>query len=484
MNHEIKHLYEGLEPLRRKNIRMFFQQAPKMLLYIDLLEQGGNANTNKAVNYIYSEELTTTSRNILINRFYKLRTKIRLWLLTQLKNSPICLTPEEQELAFLRLMVIKNEHVYAVEQLKALEQRCWENNLFELLPELLQLMLRAMHACEVSDKEERQNYLTKLEEAIELEHLLQKMKYYINYLYANIQDYNLIIDRIRRQTKNLKHYPRFVMLYHFIAFSAGVFREDLVKKTSNAITRHLNQFNQLKKTYPLMPILDFEPFHREKIDIHFCMKEATFWYYKNNPKKSYHSIKRRQQLLQDYPDLYTRSSEAELHNLIYFCLNAEEYTTALVYIDELKAYQAANFYDRLDNPYFSYELIVYVNLFPTKQHPNPAEIIDQISHFLTTAQQDSAWVYGTLAEFCILYGYLDKAREALAHPYLKALYKGYNMAIQMEDLLVAIEEKNILALKSLTEQLTALYKNATVAKYKFHYKGLLKIAQYFLKKLR
>lgn len=483
MNQEIKHLYEGLDQLHRKNIRTFFQQSPKMLLYIDLLEQEQQLNTNKAVNFIYEEELKDTPRNILINRFYKLRKKIRLWLLKKMKNSPICLTIEEQELAFLRLMVIKNEHVYALEHLKILEEKCWENNIFELLPEVIQLIFRSMHASQVPNKDEQEQYLSKLQEAIELKHHLQNLNYYINYLYANIQDYSNVVETIRRKLKKLKQYPRFTMLYHFIAFSSGVFREDLVQTTSNAMTRHLNQFNQYKATYPNMPVSDFEPFHREKMDIHFCMKEAVFWYYKQKPKKSYAAIKKRKQMLQDYPNIHLRTSSAELHNLIYFCLNAEAYDDALEYIAQLKDYQTSNVVKNLDSPYFIYEMFVYVNSFPLNQYPSPLELIAQVSQFLVTAEQDSAWIYGTLAEFCILYGQFDQAQKALEQPDLKALYQNYGVDIQTDKLLIAVQNKNLTALRELSNLLHALSKESALAKYKFHYKTLRKIAQYYLKTL-
>lgn len=481
MNEEIKYLYEGLDEICKMNIRSVFEQSPKMLLYIDLLEQNEIVITNKAVNYIYQEDLEAVARNVLINRFYKLRSKLRLWLLTQMKNSPICLTTEEQELAFLRLMVIKNEHAYALEHLQLLEQKCWEQNLFELLPEIIQLMLRSMYACKPLDKKEHKFYLEQLELANSLSGVLQFLKYNLCYLQQNIKEYQNIIEGTCRKIKKLKQYPRLVMLYHYIAFSAGVFVEDVVQKTSNAMSRHLNEFKLLKGKYPNIPIVDFEPYHRAKLDIHFCMKEAIFWYYKQNAKKSYEAIERRKRLVEEHPNLYLKLSEAELHNIIYFCINSEQHHAALEYIEELKEYQSNNPYDKIDSPYYIYLMVVYIALFPAQKIAAPQDLIAQIKTFLKTADQSSAWIYGSLAEFCILYGYFDEAKEILKNPALKQLFEADGIQMQTDKLLAVVVSKNIAELKEFIQHLSELYLRSTSPKHQFHYKGILKIADYFLK---
>lgn len=481
MNEEIKYLYEGLDEICKMNIRSVFEQSPKMLLYIDLLEQNEIVITNKAVNYIYQEDLEAVARNVLINRFYKLRSKLRLWLLTQMKNSPVCLTTEEQELAFLRLMVIKNEHAYALEQLQLLEKKCWEQNLFELLPEIIQLILRSMYACKAQDKAEHQFYLAQLELANSLHAVLQSLKYNLCFLRQNIKEYQNIIEVTCRKIKKLKQYPRLTMLYHFMAFSAGVFLEDIVQKTSNAMSRHLNEFKLLKDKFPNIPIDDFEPFHRAKMDIHFCMKEALFWYYKQNPKKSYEAIERRKRLVEENPDLHLKLSEAELHNVIYFCINAEQYRTALDYIEELKEYQSNNPYDKIDSPYYTLLMVVYIALFPTQKIDAPQELIAQIKTFLKTSDQGAAWIYGSLAEFCILYGYFDEAKEILKSPALKQLFEENGIPMQTDKLLEVVLTKNIGELKKFIQHLSDLHLHSTSPKHQFHYKGILKIADYFLK---
>lgn len=480
MNNEIKHLYEGLDELPRRTIGAIFEQSPKMLLYINLLEQGELIFTNKAVNYIYQEEQNTISRNVLINRFYKLRSSLRLWLLTQLKNSPICLNIEEQELTFLRLMVIKNEHHYAIQKLQLLEQKCWNQNLFELLPEVIQLLLRSIYACKSLDKNEQEIYLEKLKLANELRAVLQSLKFGLCSLQQDIKSYQGIVETSGRKVKKLKQYPRLMMLYHYIGFAGGAYVEDIVQKKSNALSRHLNQLKTLKKIYPTIPLADYEPLHREKTEVHLCAIEAIFWYYKQKPKKSYEAVQRRKKLIEEQPNLHLKISEAELHNMIYFCINAEEYITALEYIEELKEYQSNNPYEKKDSPYYTYLLVVYIALFPNKKHLAPEELIGQIKLFLETFSTSSPWIYGSLAEFCILYGYYEEAKEFLEQDTLKQLFKDDGISIQTDKLLSLILLKDAKALKEFAKELQYLYQHADSSKHQFHYKGILKITQYFI----
>jgi hypothetical protein len=282
MNREIRHLYNSLNAASKTQLRVDFEQAPKMLRYIDLLETNQLIPTTKAVNYIYKGVLSTVAHQVLVNRFYKLRTKMRLWLLKQLKNNPICFIPEEQEFALLRWMVVKNEQQYAYEQLLVLEERCWTNNLFELLPEVLSLLQRSAHACDIWDRKMELVYVEKVDLANELRYHFQRINNQLFYLKNNLDQYKAVLDSIRRRIKAYRAYPRFALLYHFIAFIIGVYGRDLVQQKGHALTRHLNSFRNLRKKYPSMPVSDVEPYYQERLEASFYPKEAVFWFYKND----------------------------------------------------------------------------------------------------------------------------------------------------------------------------------------------------------
>ena len=122
MNKEIKHLYQELSTSDKKQLLENFEQSPKMLLYIQALEASNLLSTQKAIKVIYQAEQSLVDDNILINRFYKLRGILRLYLLKQLKNRLKSSTDEETELQFLKLLLIKNEHAFVLERAKKLEK--------------------------------------------------------------------------------------------------------------------------------------------------------------------------------------------------------------------------------------------------------------------------------------------------------------------------------------------------------------------------
>ena len=153
------------------------------------------------------------------------------------------------------------------------------------------------------------------------------------------------------------------------------------------------------------------------------------------------------------------------------------------YIQQLEKYQNINPSDQLDTPYYVYEMLVYTALFPKIQIDNPSQLVQQIQQFLKTAPESSNWLYESLAEYCILYEYFQEARTLLQAPQTKALFEKYGITNQTSTLLEVVEYRDADGLKQLMEFLQLKLQDAS-SKFTFHYKGLLKIAKYFDKKLR
>ena len=110
-------------------------------------------------------------------------------------------------------------------------------------------------------------------------------------------------------------------------------------------------------------------------------------------------------------------------------------------------------------------------------------MVQQIQQFLKTAPESSNWLYESLAEYCILYEYFQEARTLLQAPQTKALFEKYGITNQTSTLLEVVEYRDADGLKQLMEFLQLKLQDAS-SKFTFHYKGLLKIAKYFDKKLR
>jgi hypothetical protein len=207
-------------------------------------------------------------------------------LLDQIKDHPNLLTKEEKELTFLRLLVIKSEYYDALKKMRVLEQKCWDDNLFELFPEVINFIKISMHAHEPHNKEIL-DYIEKAELATELVSVLQKIQNYTaNFsaqYYCNdnnskdtIEYYQSVISQMRRKLKKFKDFPRLNLIYHYVAFCIGSQIGAVTSITSNILSRHLNKLKELLDIYTEMPIELYIPNHR-LFNLHFIYsKEAIY----------------------------------------------------------------------------------------------------------------------------------------------------------------------------------------------------------------
>jgi len=426
MNKEIKHLYQELSPANKTQLLTDFKKSPKMLSYVQALEELGYISTLKAIQVIYAEEAQKIENTTLINRFYKLRRALHIHLLQLLKNTLKSFTEEETELKFLQLLLLKNEHAYVLERAKKLEQKCWEDNLFELLPELIHVIISAIHFHQSSNVDEIAIYIEKLDTANELLHTLNKFKNYVNTFRLKllkvstyddiITHYTHVINKMRRKVGILKKYKRFSLIYHYVGFSIGSQIQTLVQKTGNVLTRHLNQLEKILSEYPDMPIISNIPNHRLRtVDI-LQLKQAVYWYQKGNLKKSYQCILKTEQLAQENKTLYITRSGNDFHNIIICCWAAKEYEAIFKYTKELKEHQQANLSQKKETPYFIYDLLAYTGLFPKKKHPDPLQLIKLTNQFLKDSDENSIWAYEIIGTFAMVYGYFEQSRAFLEHP--------------------------------------------------------------------
>lgn len=488
MNTIIKHLYTELPIANKKQVYLDFQQSPKMLLYLDLLEGSQKISTQKAVATIYKEERELVDDKVLINRFYKLRSKLHLYLLNQIKDHPNSLTKEEKELAFLRLLVLKNEHQDAMKKLKVLEQKCWDDNLFELLPEVFRLIKSAMHAYQPSNREIL-DYIKKADLAAELLYNLQWFQNQItgfsaNYYTVNddksLQDYyKSTMNKMRRKSKVFKDFPRFTLIYHYTAFCIGCQLGAVTAAISNILSRHLNKLRELLEQYPNMPMNIYVPHHRlANLDFTY-LQEAMYWYNRQKPKKSFACILQSRQIRMENPNVYFKTMEGTLNNIVLCCMYAKEAEVALEYIEMIKEFQISNNAVEEDIPYFIYEAANYVSGYPTIKHSEPDRLIKLCQRFLPKIGEELTWMYETVASFCLLYGFLEECEELLTS---RAIVKDQmikEVKVSLLDLLKLVKAKDYQGIRALIHSINQLIKeNKAVAE--VHYLNSLKeIANHF-----
>jgi hypothetical protein len=490
MNKEIKHLYQELSISDKEHLLKDFEQSPKMLFYIQALEESNLVTTQKAIKVVYESEQDLVDANVLINRFYKLRGTLRLYLLKQLKNQLKSSTDEETELQFLKLLLIKNEHDFVLKRAKKLEKICWRDNLFELLPPLMSLIVSALHLHKSRNIEEITTYVEKLDTANELLYTFRKFENYINSFRLTIIDgynhdelaklYNNIIVKMRRKAKTLKKYQRFSLMYHYVSFSIGGQLQDIVHKTSNILTRHLNQLDKLLIENPNMPIIRYVPNHRFHDMCSLLINKGIYWFNKKNTTKSYQQILEREQLKENNAHEYVIQSGPDFHNILLCCWGAKEFEAIIKYSQEFKEFQISNSSIKHDTPYFVYELLAYTGLFPKQKHKEPKKIIQITRNFLVDADENSTWIYSVVGTFAMLYGFHKESRLFLEHKPLAAEYNHHPLNIPTIDLLNVIETKDYQLLTNFLLRIRNTKKQVQAQDVLFHLNELEMLTKHFL----
>lgn len=451
MNREIKHLYQELTTLDKAQLQADFKKSPKMLSYIQALEEAGYVSTQKAIQVIYADELQDIENTILVNRFYKLRRSLHIYLLQLLKNVLKSSTDEETELKFLQLLLLKNEHAYVLERAKKLEQKCWEDNLFELLPDLMHLIVSVLHFHQSYNIEEIATYIKKQETANDLLHTLHQFKNYVNtfrlkIISDNYDDcsahYTFVINKMRRKATTLKKYKRFSLIYHHLGFIIGSQIQTIVYKTGNVLTRHLNQLEKILTQHPNMPITSYIPNHRIHTLDALLLNQAVYWYQKGNTKKSYQCILKGERLRAENSTVHIIRSGSDFHNILLCCWRAKQYEAILKYAKEIKEFQLSNASVQKETPYFIYELLAYTGLFPKIKHADPLQLIKLTDQFLKDSDEHSAWIYEAVGTFAMVYGYYEQSRRYLNHPPLMKMHQSIPDNILTIELLDLLESNN------------------------------------------
>ncbi|MCH2044589.1 MAG: hypothetical protein MK212_10770 [Saprospiraceae bacterium] len=282
MNEEVLHLFQLLEKHQQIALIKTLNDSPKLVQFVTFLQQCTTAKfkTPKVVNFIYSAELEEQDYAVLVNRYYKLRKRMKHLLLQQLKFTNACLTIEEQELNFARLLISRNEYQPALEKLQKLEKHCWEHSIYELLSDIIFLSFRCGGA--IYDITEFDGFGTieeRLNLAVKLQQALQQIKVLAQKSTQSYQleHYKSILSKLKRICNKHPKNIRFEYIYRYIAFCRGSIVSEVLEKSRNAVSRHLNRLLQIQKEHPSLVCLHFEPFYKENNKTNITEHQLLFY---------------------------------------------------------------------------------------------------------------------------------------------------------------------------------------------------------------
>ncbi|HEY6161522.1 MAG TPA: hypothetical protein VI112_09875 [Bacteroidia bacterium] len=347
MNKQLYDTYKKLGETVKSEIRFRLKDSPVGLSFMDFLEQCANRNFHNrdVVEHIYKEELESKPYAVLENRYFKLRKKFADEYLVANEDANVFLPDEEQELQRCRQLISNNEKETAYQRLSELEKICWQKNIFELLPAIIDQLIFCNQAFNRLDRNER--LFGRLEDAIQLEAdikrciMLARKVYEINYR-SGVKHARKELEAMKDLAMKHVKYPRFNMCYHHVSLYYKLGSTDYVNDMQ-VISRHYAQFRKLHEQYPLLPLIAYRVNYIQYQHFHFRQIQVFYHFNRCEFEEAYAAMKEAWEMTEAEENIFrVYKSESLYFNLISAQLATERYAEADMTADRYIAFLKQN----------------------------------------------------------------------------------------------------------------------------------------------
>lgn len=316
MNNELRFRYLQLSARERTALRQRLKDSPKSLQLLDLLQGKGNKplTTVEVVDVLYAKEDAPFAARR--NRFFKLRAELLRQMNADKAVSASGLLPLEEQLLHCRRLTASKQFGLAAENLRKLIATCRHNNIVELLPEALLLLIQCTQSINLLHETER--LVAELVEAGEVLTAFRTMQGLnrLTYLHSVRNDTVGIDAHIEQMRRVMLRYPswhRFRLFYHFTAFNNRVAH---IGPHSKSVLHHLNRVKKLVAAHPEMPCMYYEKHGAALLEQYLKNGEATYLYNRGKVQESYHCFRELWIMQERIPDLRTTRSDSYFNNRI------------------------------------------------------------------------------------------------------------------------------------------------------------------------
>lgn len=260
MNAALVRKTKELSPDLKEVFRKTYSKAPLMLALLKFTEEQTHEKfkTAEAVYYLYQIKNSHPNYTLYENRFFKLRKKFYDYF-HSVSTAPLnsVFTQEEIELQEIKSLIFSGHHREASALLLALEKGLWKDNIFELLPAVLELMIYNNQLQRRGNDNDsvyaRMDLVTAIFADLSEAKKLARQIYDIN-LAKGIAQTGPQFLRLQRLSINRKDYPRFKLIYNLISASCKLAGGGLEFKPDFKITnRFISVVNKIHAQYPNMP---------------------------------------------------------------------------------------------------------------------------------------------------------------------------------------------------------------------------------------
>lgn len=436
-----KYVYDSFKKLsdpERSELIFKFKNSPTVIRFIDFLDGSTHPNfkTSAAIDAVYADEKNDTAYAVLENRFFKLRKKI-LDELEHTKSADVSLLHPEEELRFLKakqLIAAENKEA-GYKQLLELEKICWEKNIFELLPSIIDQLI----FCNQSFNRLENNVplFVKQKKAIGLLADMQtccmvaRQVYEINFT-IGVRHAQKELAFMRSLAAKHKEYPRFLLCYHHVSAYYKIGSGDYSTEMQ-VLSRHLTAFKKLQSQYPHIPLLMYKVNYVQMQHMHFSQMVMSYHFGRCEFEETYQLVKEFSVLMEDENSIYkTYKTEAFYYNLITAQCMTHRYQEAFETIGKFIAYLKTNHQTDKLVLANAMKARIYTEIYPLTYKMDPAFLLEQIDEYVKHLRKTDNMMVSldqTLVmriRLLVIAGSYKKAlqaiREELVVTYLKSMH--------------------------------------------------------------
>lgn len=386
-----KYLYDSYKKLGETERAAFagkFRNSPTVIKFIKFIEKSAvpNFKTVAAIDSVYAAEKDKVAYNVLENRFFKLRKKL-LDELEDSKKGDISLIHTEEELKFLnakQLLASENKET-AYRQLAELEKICWEKNIFEMLPAIIDQLIfcnqsfnRLDHNKELFIRQEKAiGLLRDMHTCIMATRKIYEINYSKGVKYA-VKELALL----RNFASKHKLYPRFLLCYHHVSAYYKLGSKDFVGDTK-AISRHLSAFKKLQAAYPAIPLMAYKVNYVQQQHMHFSQMIMSYHFGRCEFEETYQVMKEVWEvIIRENSILKMYKTESSFYNMITAQCMTQRYQEALATINDFMAYLKTN--HQTDKLVLANVLKarIYTEIYPQTYKMDPVFLTGQVEEYV------------------------------------------------------------------------------------------------------
>lgn len=386
-----KYLYDSYTKLGETERAAFvgkFKNSPTVIKFIKFIEKSPvpNFKTVSAIDSVYAGEKEKIPYNVLENRFFKLRKKLLDELEGSRKNDASLIHTEE-ELKFLnakQLLAAGNKEM-AYRHLAELEKACWEKNIFELLPAVIDQLIFCNQSFNRLDN--NKELYTRQEKAIALLRDIQvcimttRKIYEINYT-KGVKHALKELAMLRNFASKHREYPRFLLCYHHVSAYYKLGSKDHAGH-EQAISRHLTAFKKLQAAHPAIPLMTYKVNYVQQQHMHFSQMIMSYHFSRCEFEETYQVMKEVwEEIIKKDSILNMYKTESSYYNMITAQTMTQRWQEALATINDFMAYVKAN--HQTDKLLLANVLKarIYTDVYPLSFKMNPAFLMEQVDEYV------------------------------------------------------------------------------------------------------